>query len=157
MGPGEGARLQDCEHARILGRLLAQRGWVTLCGGRFAGVMAAVAAGARSGGGLVVGILPGTTTSGAAPELDLALATGLGHARNAVNALGSDVLIACGMGLGTAAEVALALKNRKPVVLLGASEAARTFFREINGREVPSVATPEAAVEWVARKLGDRA
>jgi len=153
MGPGEGARLQDCEQARILGRLLAQRGWTTLCGGRHIGVMAAVAAGVRSGGGMVIGLLPGDTDDGASPELDLALPTGLGSARNAVNALASHAIIACGMGLGTASEVALALKARKPVVLLGASATTRAFFREIAGHEVAAVTSPEAAVEWVAKHL----
>ncbi len=63
MGPGEGAKPEVCTTAYQLGQLLAQRGWVTLCGGRSSGVMEAVSRGAKEAGGLTVGILPGKTTS----------------------------------------------------------------------------------------------
>jgi predicted Rossmann-fold nucleotide-binding protein len=46
----------DQETARRLGRLIAQRGWILLNGGRDAGVMAASARGAREAGGMVIGI-----------------------------------------------------------------------------------------------------
>ncbi len=45
--------------AREVGRLLAEAGVTVLCGGS-SGVKAAVAAGARSGGGPVIGIRPDT-------------------------------------------------------------------------------------------------
>ena len=157
MGPGDGARLQDCEHARKLGRLLAQRGWVTLCGGRQAGVMASVAAGVRMGGGTIIGLLPSDSPEEATPDLDIAIPTGMGSARNAINAVASEAVIAVGMGLGTASEVALALKARRPVVLLGVSPATQAFFRELSPRNVPMVDTPEAAVETIARLLAERA
>src|SRR5215471_18918495 len=41
------------------------------------------------------------------------------EARNWVNVCASDALIAVGGGFGTLSEIALALKARKPVVLLG--------------------------------------
>lgn len=105
--------------AETLGALIAKRGWVLLNGGRNAGVMAASARGARSAGGTVIGILPDRDTSGAAPDLDFAIVTGLGDARNVVNVLSSDVVIACPGGAGTLSEVALALKNAKHVILVG--------------------------------------
>ncbi|MEM9675458.1 MAG: cytochrome, partial [Bacteroidota bacterium] len=59
MGPGEGAKPEACATAYQLGRLLASKGWITLCGGRKAGVMEAVSRGAKEAGGITVGILPG--------------------------------------------------------------------------------------------------
>lgn len=105
--------------ARELGALIAGRGWVLLNGGRDAGVMAASAAGAKGAGGWVVGVLPDANTDRASPDLDLAICTGLGDGRNLINVLSADVVIACHGGAGTLSEVALALKNDKPVILLG--------------------------------------
>ncbi len=115
-----------CALARELGKRIAERGWVLLNGGRDSGVMRASAAGAREAGGTVIGILPDADTSRAAPDLEYAIVTGMGDARNLVNVLTSDVVIACPGGAGTLSEVALALKNGKRVILLG-WDASATF------------------------------
>src|SRR3954454_16384952 len=106
--------------ARAVGRGVAERGGVLLCGGR-GGVMEAAAEGAHSAGGLTLGILPGTSAqeSPPNPHMDLAVFTGLGEGRNWVNVCASDALVAIGGGFGTLSEIALALKARKPVVLVG--------------------------------------
>lgn len=105
--------------AHQLGRAIAERGWILLNGGRNSGVMAASAAGAREAGGTVIGILPDTTPTKAAPDLDIAILTGIGDGRNLINVLSSDVVIACPGSLGTLSEVVLALKHDKRVILLG--------------------------------------
>ncbi len=105
--------------ARELGRALAEKGWVVLSGGRNAGVMAAVSEGAAGAGGLVVGILPDRDLSRAAPHLTIPIRTGLGDGRNVLNVLSSDVVVALPGAAGTLSEIALALKNRKPLILLG--------------------------------------
>lgn len=112
--------------------MIAERGWVVLTGGRPLGVMAAACAGAKEvPGSLTLGILP-DSTGGVGADVDLAVFTGMGDARNAINVLTSDVVVACGVeGPGTASEVALALKAGKPVILLGASAEARSFFQTI--------------------------
>lgn len=99
-----------------IGRLIAEHDLVLLNGGRDAGVMAASARGASEAGGLVVGILPGETAAGVAPHVDIAIPTGMGDARNAINVLASHVVIALPGGAGTISEVALALKSGRPVV-----------------------------------------
>jgi uncharacterized protein (TIGR00725 family) len=106
--------------ARAVGRGIGLRGAVLLCGGR-GGVMEAAAEGARAAGGLTVGVLPGTDAGDTPPNpfIDVALFTGLGEARNWVNVCASDAVIALGGGFGTLSEIALALKARKPLVLLG--------------------------------------
>jgi len=116
---GSAASAATLAEARELGRLIAGRGWVLLNGGRAQGVMGASAQGAREAGGMVVGVLPGWDASDAAKDLDVAIVTGMGDARNVINVLSSDVVIACSGGAGTLSEVALALKNGKPVILLG--------------------------------------
>lgn len=153
MGAGEPSAANEAT-ARRLGRLLADRGWIVLTGGRPAGVMAAACAGAKEiAGSMTLGILP--TTSGAGPDVDVAIFTGLGDARNAINVLSSDVVVACGVeGPGTASEVALALKAGKPVILLGAGAAARAFFRELRsaGRVLEADA-PDEVVRLIQEEL----
>jgi uncharacterized protein (TIGR00725 family) len=149
MGPGASASGADVGAAYELGRLVAREGWVLLTGGRAAGVMDAASRGAREAGGLVVGVLPTEDASGATPHADILIATGLGQARNNLNVLSSRVVIACGMGAGTAAEVALAIKARKPVVLLDAGAEAEAFFKSLGGGGVQTAESPRHAVEVV--------
>jgi uncharacterized protein (TIGR00725 family) len=137
-----------------VGRLLAEQGWVTLTGGSAAGVMAAAVAGARAAGGLTVGLLPGADRSDAAPDLAIALPTGLGEARNAVLVTAADVVIGCGLSPGTASELALALRARKPTALVRPSAEAATFFASLApDASVYVAATPDDAVAWVGRSL----
>jgi uncharacterized protein (TIGR00725 family) len=104
--------------AQRVGELLAERGDIVICGGGD-GVMRAVAAGARTRGGLVVGIRPNDTTEGANPHLDVTIVTNLGEARNAVIVWSADAVIAVGGSWGTLSEVALAMRRGGiPVVVL---------------------------------------
>ncbi len=154
-----GANVSDAERrtAHRVGVLIAERGWILLNGGRNAGVMAASAAGAREAGGLVVGILPDGDASGACPDLDVAIVTGMGDARNLVNVLSSDVVVACPGGAGTLSEVALALKNGKHVVLL-AWEAGPALDDYVRAGLLLRADSVERAIELVDRiLLGDKA
>ncbi len=118
MGGGEASKEVDLL-ARDLGQALATEGWVVLSGGRNAGVMAAVSEGAATAGGLVVGILPDRDLDRASPHLTIPIRTGLGDGRNIINILSSDVVVALPGGPGTLSEMALALGNGKPLLLLG--------------------------------------
>ena len=144
------------ELAERLGFLIAGRDWVLLNGGRNAGVMAASAKGARQARGTVIGILPGRDETGASPDLDFAIITGLNDARNLINVLSSDVVVACPGGPGTLCEIALALKNHKPVVILSLSSdrSAEDFFREYADRgQLRFALSAEEAIEMVAKTL----
>lgn len=136
MGPGTDATEIDRQNAYQLGHLIAQAGWVTLSGGRNVGVMDAVSRGAQAASGLTIGILPGQDRSGMSAAIAIPIITGLGSARNNLNVLSSDIVIACGMGAGTASEVALALKAGKPVILLHASQESQTFFQLLAPEQV---------------------
>ncbi|MCH7813732.1 MAG: TIGR00725 family protein [Planctomycetes bacterium] len=135
--------------AHRLGRLIAERGWVLLNGGRNTGVMAASAEGAQQAGGMVVGVLPDRDPRKASPHLDLAIVTGMGDARNVINVLSSDVVIACPGGAGTLSEVALALKNGKPVILLGFDPGPTVEQYKAQGL-LRSARDPDEAVELAA-------
>ena len=154
MGPGDAATEKDLGHARRLGALLAGEGFVVLCGGRREGVMDAVSRGAREAGGLTVGVLPGDDPDDASDAVDIVIVTGMGSARNAINVLSSDVVIACGMGAGTASEIALALKAGRDVILLGDHAEGNAFFRSLGDKRVTLARDPDEAVAVARRLLG---
>ncbi len=133
-----------------VGRLLAQRGARVLCGG-MRGVMEAVARGARQGGGLTIGILPGDDPADANAYIDVPIATGMGFARNAILARAADGLIAIGGGWGTLSELAMARRMGRPVVALQSWAPIRPQMRET---PIPEAQTPEEAVQYILRALG---
>ncbi|MFZ3062778.1 MAG: TIGR00725 family protein [Actinomycetota bacterium] len=126
-----------------VGRLVALKGAILVCGG-LGGVMNAAAQGAREAGGLTVGILPSETRTGASKFIDVAIPSGLGEARNALIARAADVVIAIGGGYGTLSEIGLALKMGKPVIGLGTWEIGH------GGQRDPGIivaGTPQTAIE----------
>jgi uncharacterized protein (TIGR00725 family) len=133
-----------------LGRGIAQRDAVLICGG-LTGVMEHAARGARSVGGLTVGLLPGDDPDEANPYIDVAIASGLGHARNAILARTADGVVALGGGLGTLSEIALALRNGRPTI------GIRTWRFDRDRRtepELPVASDPNAALEWLFARMG---
>ena len=156
-----GARVsdQECGLAEELGQRVARAGYVLLCGGRPLGIMRAVACGAHAAGGLVIGVLPGVRDDPAevSDALDVAILTGMGDARDTINVLSSTVVVACPGGPGTVAEVALALKSGRPVVLLGWDTPAALFPAHVASGQLRVTWTPPEAMEAVERVLaGDR-
>lgn len=140
------------DQAVHLGRLIAERGWILLNGGRDTGVMQASARGAREAGGVVVGILPDLDNGQASPDLDYAIVTGLGDGRNLINVLSSDVVVACRGALGTTSEIVLALKHGKRVILL-ARKADASWAGFMSGGQLSIAKDPAEAVEQVAVSL----
>jgi len=149
MGPGEQATSHDLENAYELGQLIAQSGWILLTGGRNVGVMDAANQGAKSANGLTLGILPHHQQNGVSEAVDIAIFTDMGNARNNINVLSSDVVIACGMGAGTASEIALAVKANKPVVLLNDDSDSETFFQKLSPENIYIVGNVKDAIATV--------
>ncbi len=123
-GPGE-CDPATAALAEEVGRELAARGAVVVCGG-LGGVMEAACRGAKEAGGATVGILPGTDRAAANRWVDVALPTGLGEARNTLVVRAADALVAVGGEFGTLSEIAFALKTGVPVVGLGTWELAKS-------------------------------
>lgn len=153
MGPGGGARPDELEKAEQLGKLIAAEGWTLLTGGRKAGVMHAASRGAAEAGGLVVGVLPTADRGGMSDFVHIPICTGMGSARNNINVLSSEVIVACGLGAGTTSEIMLALKSRKPLVLLNAPEPLVNFLNGLS-YPMPDIAgSPADAITCVRNHL----
>lgn len=120
VGAGRASAEQE-RVAEAAGRAVGAAGAVLVCGG-LGGVMEAACRGAKAAGGATVGILPGSDRGAANEHVDVALATGLGEARNALVVRAADALVAVGGEYGTLSEIALAVKAGKPVVGLGTWE-----------------------------------
>lgn len=110
--------------AEEVGRELARHGAVLVCGG-LGGVMEAACRGARSAGGLTIGILPGALRRDANPYVDIPIVTGMGEARNVLVVQSSQAVIAVHGEYGTLSEIAHALKLGIPVVGLSTWELAK--------------------------------
>jgi uncharacterized protein (TIGR00725 family) len=154
MGAGEGARPQDIETAFELGRCVARQGWVLLSGGRNAGVMDAVSKGAKAEGGLTIGIVPEANKKTLSDAVDVGIVTGMGSARNNINVLSSDVIVACGFGgSGTTSEIALALKSGRSVILLNDRAESRAFFKTLGGSLIHTADSVDEAVATIRTLL----
>ncbi|MBU0672777.1 MAG: TIGR00725 family protein [Candidatus Margulisbacteria bacterium] len=123
VGESDASR-QNYKLAEEVGRLIAKAGAVLICGG-LKGVMEAAAKGAKSAGGLTVGILPGSHHDQANPYIDIPIVTGLGYARNKLVVKTGYAVIAIGGKYGTLSEIAFALGYGVPVVGLGTWELIR--------------------------------
>jgi uncharacterized protein (TIGR00725 family) len=114
VGPGD-AHPDIAAAAESVGRGVAERGAVVVCGG-LGGAMEAACRGAKAAGGTTVALLPGLDRRDANRYVDVAIPTGLGEVRNALVVRAADALIAVGGGYGTLSEIGLALRTGKRVV-----------------------------------------
>ena len=145
---GQDADSDSLGLAREVGRGIAPRGHVLICGGR-CGVMREACRGAREAGGLTVGILPGDDLSDANEFLDIPVITGIGYARNSIVARTANALIAIDGSYGTLSEIAFGLAAGRPVVGLQTWQ-----LRDGAGREPPilRVGTAAEAVDACERE-----
>jgi uncharacterized protein (TIGR00725 family) len=119
-----GGTIGDAEAgtAETVGRLLVERGHTVVCGG-LGGVMRAACRGAKSAGGTTIGILPAERRGAANEHVDVAIATGLGHARNGLVVMNGDAAIAVDGGSGTLSEIGFAGVFDRPVAGPGTHDA----------------------------------
>ena len=127
------------DNAYQIGRLIAEKGAVLVCGG-LGGVMEAASRGCVESGGDVLGILPGDSSATANPYVTLPIITAMGHARNVIIAQTASALVAIGGEYGTLSEIAISLKLGKPVVQLDSWPQISTNLRAEN---------PEEAIEML--------
>ncbi len=149
VGSGE-AVPDELAVAEEAGAAVAEAGCGLVCGG-LGGVMEAACRGARSRGGLTLGLLPGVDREAANGWVVVAVPTGLGEARNALVVRAADAVVAIGGGWGTLSEIALALKAGLPVVGIG------TWEPVLDGEVASGVVTaddPHFAVAEALRLAG---
>jgi uncharacterized protein (TIGR00725 family) len=115
---GDDGDLSDyaLETAENVGKSIARRGGVLVCGGR-GGIMRAACKGCKEEDGITVGILPDSKNE-ANEFVDIALPTGIGHKRNFLVVSSGDVIIAIGGRWGTLNEISFAMIFQKPVILI---------------------------------------
>ena len=136
---------EEYDRARAVGRLLGERDYTIVCGGR-GGVMEAACRGASEAGGHSIGILPGETDAAANEYADTVITTGLGNARNPLVVMNGDAVIAVDGGPGTLSELGHALDYGRPVAGLDTHH-----IDGVGG--IDHVETPEAAVASVESAL----
>jgi uncharacterized protein (TIGR00725 family) len=150
IGPGRDASVDELAAAEAAGAAIANAGATLVCGG-LGGVMEAACRGARSRGGLTVGLLPGTDREDANGWVVLALPTGLGEGRNALIVRAADAVVAIGGGWGTLSEIAFALRAGVPVLGVGTWEPARGGEPVAGVRAVDDASTAVAEALRLAR------
>jgi len=136
---------KDRELAEAVGRHIATTGNLLVCGG-LGGVMEAAAKGAKDAGGVTIGILPGDNKDAANRYIDVAIATGMGEARNIIIIKTSDAVIALPGKYGTLSEMAFAMKIGKPIVSLSNWEISEDIFKTDD---------PETAVNKALDLMGE--
>src|SRR4051812_5991701 len=94
--------------AHKVGVIVGQMECVLVCGG-LQGVMKAASKGAKEGGGLTIGLLPGINKCDANDFIDIALPTSIGYARNAMVACSADIIVALPGSYGTQSEICYGL------------------------------------------------
>jgi hypothetical protein len=142
IGPREATPAQLAAALEV-GELLGDCRLTVICGGR-QGVMQAVCEGVARVGGLAVGLLPDADATHANPFVGVAIATGIGEARNALIARASFCLIAIGDSFGTLSEVALGRQFGKLVVALEGAAKVEGVRHAARARE--AVETIAAAI-----------
>ncbi len=138
--------------AEEVGRELAKRGAVVVCGG-LGGVMAAACRGAASQGGMTIGILPGNDPRHANPDVQIPIVTGLGYARNVIVVKSSRAVIAIGGRYGTLSEIAYALQYGIPVIGLDTWSFSRCQEED---KSIDRAGSPQEAVDKALKAAGKR-
>lgn len=137
---------EEARLAEQVGRELARRDVTLICGG-LGGVMEAACRGAKSAGGMTIGILPGNTRADANSFVDIPIVTGMGYARNAIVVKSAQAAIAIAGEYGTLSEIAYALQSGIPVI------GINTWSLSKNGREHPAIKVAKDSLEAVEKAI----
>lgn len=137
---------QEAQLAEEVGRELARRGAILVCGG-LGGIMEAACKGAQSAGGITIGILPGDSRQAANRYVQIPIVTGLGYARNLAVVKSAQAVIAIDGSYGTLSEISYALQSGIPVI------GINTWSLSRNGQQDKSIIPAQDAVEAVNKAL----
>ena len=148
---GSQCTTQEARLAKEVGRELAKRGAILVCGG-LGGIMEAACKGASLEGGVTIGILPGSNRQAANPYVQIPIVTNLGEARNVVIVKSAEAIIAIGGGYGTLSEIGHALRNGLPVVGLNTWRLSRNDQPDNN---IIPAQNPKEAVDIALSMITD--
>ncbi|MFC1956123.1 TIGR00725 family protein [Chloroflexota bacterium] len=138
--------------AEEVGRELARRDVVLICGG-LGGVMEAACKGASAEGGMTIGILPGDSRQSANSYVQIPIVTGIGYARNVAVVKSAQAVIAIDGSYGTLSEIAYALQGNIPVIGLNTWSLTKDDQPEI---PIIQIANPADAVNKALELIKDR-
>ena len=130
---------EEYKTAEEVGREIARRKGILVCGG-LGGVMEASCRGAKSEGGLTIGIIPGSSKKEANPYVDVPIVTGISEARNIIVVRSSNAIIAIGGSFGTLSEIAFALKLEIPVIGINTWEVSTNIKKATTPKEAVDLA-----------------
>lgn len=151
MGPGT-AKARELKLAYKIGKLVAEHKAVLLTGG-MGGVMEEASRGAHEANGLVVAICPTYEKKDLNKYVDIPVMTGMRGARNYMNILSSDTVIAIGYtSAGTLSEIAFAIQLQKPIIIAGASVAMKRYLAQFKYKKLRFAKTADEIV----RLLNDK-
>ncbi len=148
------------KHEKIayeVGEIIAKSDSVLITGG-LGGVMTAASHGAHDANGLTVGIIPQNDATMANEFCDIVSPTGIGLARDFLNALTADGIIIVGGGSGTLSEVCAAYMYKKPMVAIknmgGSIEPyIDGFLDHRENIKIIGVDTPQDAVKTILKLI----
>ena len=143
---GEKPSPREAQLAEEVGRELARRGAILVCGG-LGGVMEVACRGAQSEGGVTIGILPGESRQAANPYVQIPIVTGIGHARNVAVVKSAQAVIAIDGSYGTLSEISYALDDGIPVIGLNTWSLSR------DGKQDGSIILAKSPAEAVNKAL----
>ena len=135
---------EEAALAEAVGRELARRGAILICGG-LGGIMEAACRGAAIESGMTLGILPTDDPATSNPYVQIPVATGVGYARNIAVVKSAQAVIAIDGDYGTLTEIAYALKSCIPIVGLNTWSISR------NGQVDTSIIMAEDAFDAVEK------
>lgn len=144
--------------AEKVGELVAQNGAILITGGK-GGIMEAACRGAKSKGGITVGIVKGKERKTANLYVDLEIVSGMeGCGEETMLILSCDGLIALGGGSGTLQELAIAYRNKKPVVVIEnlsgwAEKLTKSYLDQRKNIKFRLAKNPQEAIEILLRNI----
>lgn len=139
------------------GAEVAKSGAVLITGG-MEGVMKEACRGAKDAGGLTVGIIPQSDPSFANEYCDIVIPSGMGLARDFLNALSGDGVIIIGGGSGTLSETCAAYMHKRPIVAIKnsggiAEKYADQYIDHRKSLLIIGVSSPKEAVRVILEKI----
>ena len=148
-----------CQLAKSVGKELARGGFIVMTGSS-KGVGINAVKGAKSVGGMTVGISPAANEQDlnnydtSNEFLDVVIYTGSGYkGRNVTLIRSADAVVSIHGGFGTLNEITIAHGEQKPIVVLDGSGGASDLAREIFNKLSPTyplfaiARTPEEVIE----------